>query len=83
MKVLGDISAYISLSLCTAFWIDFALHFIPGLPLPDLTGFQVFKIMGVAVLLAVGALFSGSRLWKLALPFALVMFFFTMYVMGS
>jgi len=83
VKALGDGSAYLTLFLCTAFWIEFGLHFVPGFPLLELTGFQVFKIIGVAVLLAVVALILRSRICKLALPFALSMFFFTIYVMGS
>ena len=54
VKALGHSSAYLCLFLCTAFWIEVGLHFIPGFPLLELTGFQVFKIMGVAILLASG-----------------------------
>jgi hypothetical protein len=83
IKILADGSAYLSLACCVSFWILAAQYFIWGFSLGGLTGFQMFKTMGVAVLLATVALVLRSKLWKFALPFALLMFFFTMYTMGS
>ena len=52
-------------------------------PLENLTGFQWLKIMAVAVIFAGIPTALRSKLWRLALPVALVMFFFVMYVMGT
>ena len=83
IRILRDGSAYISVSCSVSFWILIALSFVPRLPLPLLTAFQVFKIMGVSLVLANVALLLRSKLWRVALPGALLMLFFTMYVMGS
>jgi hypothetical protein len=40
-------------------------------------------MMGVSLVLAILPLLLRSKLWRVALPVALVKFFFTMYVMGS
>jgi hypothetical protein len=52
-------------------------------PLLPLTGFEVFKAMGAAVVLAMVSLVLGSMLCKMALSVALIKLSFTMYVMGS
>jgi hypothetical protein len=69
--------------LSASFWLALAFSFVPGVPRTNLTGFQWLKIVAVAVLLAgVGAALR-SRLWRIAVPLALVTFFLVMYVMGT
>jgi hypothetical protein len=82
-KILGDGAGYASLACCLSFWLLLVLHLVGLDPLPGLTGFQLFKTMGVAVLLALIALLFRSKLWKLSLPFSVLMFLFTGYVMGT
>ena len=82
-RIIGHILASISLLPFVSFWMDFFYVNAseePGLPLSNL---QWFKIMGLAVVLAIGAAVLRSKLWRVALPIALVMLFFVMYVMGS
>jgi hypothetical protein len=52
-------------------------------PLLKFTGFQWLEIMGVSVAFAAMAAVLRSKLWRVALAVAFVMFFFTMYVMGT
>lgn len=80
---LGTVFAYASLGCTLLFWVEFALSRVPGVPGQNLTGFQWFKIMAVAVVLAVAAIPLRSKLWKLSLPVAIAMFLFIMYVMGT
>jgi len=57
------------------------LYFIRIPIAANLTGFQWFKIMGVSLAMAIVAAVLRSKLWKLALPVSVVMFFFIWYVM--
>jgi hypothetical protein len=83
VKFVGHVFAYGSL-LCSAFfWIDFAFYYIPRAPQLNLTGFDWLRIMAVAVILSGAAAACRAKLWKLALPVALAMFFFVLYVMGT
>jgi hypothetical protein len=79
-KMIGEGAASVSLIACVSFWILLAVGFHPLL---RLTGFEVFKAMGAAVVLTIASLALGSKLCKFVLPFALSMLLFTMYVMGS
>ena len=83
VKFVGHVFAYGSL-LCSAFfWMAFAFHYIPRVPQVNLTGFDWFRIMAVAVILSGAAVACRAKLWKLALPVALAMFFFVLFVMGT
>ena len=82
-KLVGNLLACASLLCCLAYWVSFALYYVMGTNKLDLTGFQWFKVMGIAVILAGIATALRSRLWRVALPVALVMFLFVMYVMGT
>jgi hypothetical protein len=66
-----------------SFVLDGALYFLGIHILAGLTGFQWFKFMGVALALAIVGAVLRSKHWKIALPVSAVMFFFTMYVMGT
>jgi len=83
VKLAGNVFAYSSLLCSVFFWIDWAFYYIPGAPKMNTTGFDWFRIMAVAVILSGAAAACRVKLWKLALPVALVMFFFVMYVMGT
>jgi hypothetical protein len=72
-----------SLLCALAFWIAMVLHYTPGAPKLDLTALQFLSIAGVGIILAVATAALHSKLWRIALPFNLVMFFFVMYVMGT
>lgn len=82
-RIIGHVAAALSLLCCLSFWILLALPFTWHTFLGSLTGFQWLKIMGASVVLGVIATLLRSKLWRVALPVSLVMFFFTMYVMGS
>jgi hypothetical protein len=82
-KIAGNGFAYASLSCSAFFWINFAFYYVPGAPKLNLTGFDWFRIMAVAVILSGASVACRAKPWKLALPVALVMFFFVMYVMGT
>ena len=77
-KMVGDGAAYVSLACCAFPWFAAGLNL-----LPKLTGFHFFKIMGIAVLLAIVSAFLQSRLWKFALPVTVLMFVFVWYVMTT
>jgi len=83
VRILGDGPAYSSLTGSVSFWILLALSFVPRFPLSQAMGFRVLKIMGVSLVLAILSLRLRSKLWLVALPVALAMFFFTKYLMGS
>jgi hypothetical protein len=77
-KLAGNTFAYSSL-LCSAFfWFDLVFYCLPGAPESKATGFDWFRIMGAAVILSGAAAACRVKLWKLALPVALAMFFFVM-----
>jgi hypothetical protein len=81
--MMGHIFALMSLLPCFVFWLDFFYvnaAETPGLPV---TGLQWLKIMGIGMLLAGIAAVLHSKLWRIALPVSLVMFFFTMYIVGT
>ena len=81
--MIGHLCAALSLLFCLSFWFDMALYFTTKVILLRFNGFQWFKFMGVAVLLAIVSGLFRSKLWRLALPVSLLMFFFTNYVMGT
>ena len=60
-----------------------ARYFTTHAVLLHLNGFQRFKVMGTAAILAAISAVLRSKLWRVALPVSLVTFFFTMFVMGS
>jgi hypothetical protein len=82
-KRLANTFAYLSLLCSISFLVEGALSRVHGVPGQNLTGFQWFKIMAVAVVLAVTSFALGSKLWKLALAAALAIFLLVMYVMGT
>jgi len=77
-KRVANVFALESLLCCATFWILFAAHLGS-----NMTGFHWLMIMGTAVACAIVATVMRSRLWRVALPTSVVMFFFVMYVMGS
>ncbi len=83
VKLTGNAFAYASLFCSAFFWINFASYYVPHAPKLNLTGFDWFRIMAVAVILSGASVACRAKLWKLALPVALLMFFFVMYVMGT
>ncbi|HEY2545948.1 MAG TPA: hypothetical protein VGI46_07780 [Candidatus Acidoferrum sp.] len=82
-RTIGHLCAALSLLCCLSFWLQMTLYFTTKVILIDFNGFQWFKFMGVAVVLAIVAVALGSKLWRVALPVSLLMFFFTNYVMGT
>lgn len=82
-RLIGDIFATLSLLCCFSFVLDGVLYFLGVHILAELTGFQWFKFMGVALAMAIAGTILRSRLWKIALPVSAAVFFFTMYVMGT
>ncbi len=87
--------AYASLACSLSFWIVFALYYLFGwlhLSTPgwrwvaSLAGWQwtIFEAFGL--LLAIIATVLGllaAKLWRIALPVALLMFLLNMYIMGT
>ena len=81
---LGNVAAWTSLLCSASLWIVFPLSYIPALSrLQHPTVFDFFRIMAVGVVLAGIAAVCRVKLWRVAVPVAIVMFLFVMYVMGS
>jgi hypothetical protein len=83
-KFVGNIAAYASLCCSASPWVDGGLLYVFHFSWSNrLTGFHFFKIMAVGLLLSVISAACRAKLSVVAVPVALVMFFFVMYVMGS
>jgi hypothetical protein len=83
-KFVGITAAYASFCCSASPWIVWALFYVFHFSwLNHLTGFDIFKITGVGLLLSVISAACRTRISFVAVPVAAVMFFFTMYVMGS
>ena len=84
-KLLGYILAYASLACSASMWLSWPVHeLFPSISAVNrLTEFFFFKVNAVGVVLVLASIACRCRLWKIALPVAVVMFFFIMYVMGS
>jgi hypothetical protein len=76
-KRIANVFALESLLICATFWMLLAAQ------RGNLTGLQWLGLMGIAVASAVLAAILRSRLWTVALPASIAMFFFVMYVMGT
>jgi len=79
----GHVCAVLSLLVCGLFWLQFLLYLAGRAVFANVTGFLWFRVMAVAVILAVLAAILRSKLWRLAVPAAALMFLFVSYVMGS
>jgi hypothetical protein len=86
--------AYASLACSLSFWLEFGLGYLYlRLGLAGLGWLIVFPawkwvvIEAFALLLAIIATVIGpvvgAKLWRIALPVAVLMFLLTMYIMGS
>jgi hypothetical protein len=82
-KFVGNIAAYASFCCSASMWVDGLFYMLHFSWLNSLTGFDFFKITGVGLLLSVISAACRARISFVAVPVAAVMFFFTMYVMGS
>jgi hypothetical protein len=95
-KQLSAGLAYASLTCSLSFWLVFALYNvqsrlhvrIPGWRwVESIASWQWVLFEAFALLLAIGAtavgLFFGAKLWRAALPVALLMFLLLYYVMVS
>ena len=83
-KKVGTVAAYASLLCCAFPWIAWASWYLFHFPwLNRLTGFDFFKLMGVAVILWGISAACRVRIALVAVPVAVVMFFLNVYVMGS
>jgi hypothetical protein len=91
-KRLSASFAYASLACSLSLWLDFGLGYLyVHLKLRGLEWLVVFPVWkwvlveAFALLLAMvaAALHLGSKLWRVALPLALLMFLLTYYVMVS
>ena len=81
---LGNAAAWASLLCSASLWIAFPIGYIPVFAgLQHATAFDFFRIMAAGVVLAGIAAVCRVKLWRVAVPVAIVMFFFVMYVMGS
>jgi hypothetical protein len=85
-----------SLACSLAFWLALGLYYLLGglhISLPgwrwvvSLPGWKwaIFEALGLllAIIATVIGLVVGAKLWRIALPVALLMFLLTMYIMGS
>jgi hypothetical protein len=84
--------AYASLACSLSFWLAGALSYLqtglhlrlPGLGwVGNLLGWQWALFEAFALLLAIVATTLRAKLWRIALPVALLMFLLTMYIMGT
>lgn len=82
-RITGHVFASLSLLTCLIFWIDFFYVNATETPGLKFTGLQWLEIIGVGVALAAIAAGLQSKLWRVALPVSLLMFFFTMHVMET
>jgi len=82
-RTAANVSAFASLVCALSFWLGFALSHAPRLPQLNLSPLHWLAVEGLAVVLAIIATILRSRFWATSLALAVVMFFFTMYVIGS
>ena len=82
-RITGHVLALVSLLPFVIYCMDIFYVNASEEPGLVLSAFQWFTIFGIAVALAATATFLRSKLWRLALPISLLMFFFMMYVMRS
>jgi hypothetical protein len=68
-----------SLLACLTFWSGLFYPNPAETPMLNFTALQWLEIMGVGVILAIIAAALRSKLWRLALPVALIMFFLVLY----
>ena len=89
---LSNIFAYASLASALSFWVAGALSFlqlglhrrVPGLTwVFRLPGWKWELVEAFALLLAIAATVLRSKLWRIALPVALVMLLLINYVMAT
>lgn len=93
---LSNSVAYASLACSLAYCLVFGLYYLLGglhisppgwqwvvsLPGWKWALFEAFSFL-LAIIAAVIGLAVGAKLWRIALPVALLMFLLNMYVMGS
>ena len=65
--------AYASLACSLSVWVAAPFAFLPFVS--RMTGFQFFKIIAAGVVLAFVSLVLRSKIWRIALPVSLVIFF--------
>ena len=82
-KLVANISAYASLICVFLFWLGFGLGYMPSLPQLNLSPLHWLEVEGLGVVLAIVAALLRSRIWRVSLIVSLIMFFFTMFVVGS
>jgi len=82
-RIAGHTFASLSLLISLIFWVNFFYAGAAETPLLTLTGLQWLEIYGIGVALSAISALLRSKLWRVALPVSLLMFFFTMYVMGT
>jgi hypothetical protein len=80
-----------SLACSLAFWLVFGLYYLLGgaarmwvvsLPGWKWVLFEAFSLL-LAIIATVIGLMAGTKLWRIALPVALLMFLLTMYIMET
>jgi len=89
---LSSSFAYASLACALSFWLAGALSYLQtGLDIRlsglgwvvTLPGWKWALFEAFALLLAIVATVLRSKLWRIALPVAFLMFLLTMYIMGT
>jgi len=83
LESLANFFGYASLACFFSFWLWAILNSIPNGPKLALPGLWWLGIMGVGIACAGIAAIGRSKLWFLAMPLAIGMFLFVMYVIGS
>lgn len=85
-----------SLACALAFWLVFGLYYLLGglhisppgwgwvvsLPGWKWALFEAFSLL-LAIIATVIGVVAGAKLWRIALPVAILMFLLTMFIMGS
>lgn len=89
---LSNSFAYASISCSLSFWLAYVLGYLQTAAHLDvsilrwidtLPGWKWALFEAFALLLAIVATALGSKLWRIALPVALLMFLLIMYVMAT
>ena len=85
LESLANLFAYASIGCALSFWLGLILSRVPFVagPINLISPFWWLAIEGVGIALAGFATVARSKLWPLAVPFALGNFLFVMYVIGS
>lgn len=92
---LSNSFAFASLACSLAFWLALGLYYLLGglhmsppvwrwivaLPGWKWALFEAFGLLLAIIATVLGVL--GAKLWRIALPVALLMFLLTMYIMGT